>query len=48
MVKTELNVDGFSSLAGTTFLSGSLKTKLLLLLGLRHVLSEELEELGSY
>lgn len=47
VVKTKFDVNGFSSLAGTTFLSGSLQTELLLLLGLRHVLGKELEELSS-
>lgn len=47
VVETELDVNGLGSLAGTTLLGGSLQTELLLLLGLWHVLSEELEELGS-
>jgi hypothetical protein len=47
VVKTELDVDGLGSLAGTTSLSSLLEAVLLLGLGLGHVLSEELEELGS-
>lgn len=43
VVKTKLNVDGLGSLAGTTVLSGFLKTELLFLLGLGLVLSEQLE-----
>ncbi len=47
VVQAELDVDGLGGFAGTTILSGLLKTKLLLLLGLWFVLSEELEKLGS-
>lgn len=47
VVKTELEVDGLGSLTGSVLLGGSLKSELLLSAGLGHVLSEELEELGS-
>jgi len=47
VVKTELDVDGLGGLSSSTSFSGSLKTELLLLLGLGHVLGEELKELGS-
>jgi hypothetical protein len=40
-------VDGLGGLAGTTVLGGLLETELLLLLGLGHVLGEQLEELGG-
>lgn len=48
VVKSELDVDGLGSFAGTTLLSCGLKAELLLLLGLGLVLGEELEELGGY
>lgn len=38
VIKTELDVNGLSSLASTTLFSGSLKTELLLLLSLGRVL----------
>ena len=38
VIKTELDVNGLGSLAGTTLFSGSLKTELLLLLSLGRVL----------
>lgn len=47
VVKSELDVDGLGSFAGTTLLSCGLKAELLLLLGLGLVLGEELEELGG-
>jgi len=47
VVKTELDVDGLGGLSSSTSFSGGLKTELLLLLGLGHVLGEELKELGS-
>ena len=47
VVKTELDVDGLGSLAGTTVLGGLFKTELLFLLGLGLVFTEQLEEFGS-
>ena len=47
MVQTELDVNGLGSFAGTTVLSGLLKTELLFLLGLGFVLTEQLEEFGG-
>lgn len=48
VVKTELDVNGLGGLGSSTSFGGGLKTELLLLLSLGHVLSEELKELGSY
>jgi hypothetical protein len=47
VVKTKLNVNWLGGLTGTTFLSGSLKTELLFLFGLGHVLGEELNKFSS-
>ena len=47
VVETELDVDWLGSLASAVLLSGSLKSKLLLLTGFGHVLGQELKELGS-
>ena len=47
VVKTELEVNRSGSLGITTFLSFGLKAELLLSLGLRLVLTEDLEDLGS-
>ncbi len=47
MVETELEVDWLGGLALSLLLSVSLKTELLLLLGLWHVLGQEFEELGG-
>jgi len=47
VVKTELDVNGLGGLASTTGLCGLLKAKLLLLLGLWLVLSEELKKFSS-
>jgi hypothetical protein len=47
VVKTELDVNGLSSLALSLLFSVSLEAELLLLLGLWLVLSEEFEELGG-
>ena len=42
VVKTELDVDWLGGLSSTGLLSGSLKSELLLLSGLGHILSEQL------
>ena len=47
VVETELEVEGLGGLASTSLLSLSLESVPLLLAGLRHVLSHQLEQSGS-